>query len=322
MRSKIFVFALVWLLAIFLMGCGGKQPPKFALVDSHQGVSVDHPDQMAKETDRITTFPVVFHPFLNVECYDGYQGVWPVVAHKKGEPLKQGFAYINKEYSQNPFGFAIMEAVFLGAKSGMEDYRISLFNRDGVVWMISPFGEIFSESDGYDSEKLEEESKYRQEAFQAFGMSFSEIEARWKTMFQKEGIAVEKIVQEIKIGSPEWQEFRKRLLANFSEGYEMPNGEIRAGHFKTEDFRRVASQNPEISGWQRFFAGLRIPVVSSPEAVAFGTASSLVNSGIQEVMPGEEWHGHTANSSCKRKDLARQFKFLSEFETRRKQFFP
>jgi hypothetical protein len=102
----------------------------------------------------------------------------------------------------------------------------------------------------------------------------------------------------------------------------MPNGDIRAWHFKTEDFRRIASQNPEISGWQRFFAGLRIPVVPSPEAVAFGMASSLLNSGIQEVIPGEEWNGHTANSSCKRKDLARQFEFLSEFETRSKQFFP
>jgi LPS sulfotransferase NodH len=311
MFKRVFSVVLLLVLVLLLAGCAGNKPPKFALVDSHQGVSVDHPDQMAKETDKITVFPVVFHSFLNVECYNGYQGVWPVVAHRQGEPLKQGFAYINKEYSQNPFRFPIMEAVFLGGKSELKDYRIAIFNRDGVVWMFSPFGEVFSESDGYDSEKLEEDPEYRQKAFQAYGMKFSEVENSWKKLFRKHGVSVKQIVQEVKIGTPGWQELRKRLLSNFSEGYEMPNGEIRAGHFKTEEFRRIASQNPEITGWQRFFAGLRIPVVPSPEAVAFGAASSLINSGIQEMIPGEEWHGHTANSSCKRKDLAKQFRFIS-----------
>ncbi|MDZ7612158.1 MAG: hypothetical protein U5L10_05325 [Candidatus Moranbacteria bacterium] len=314
MSKKLFSASVLIVLAgLFLVGCAGnKQPPKFALVSSHQGVSVEHPDQMAKETDKITTFPVVFHPFLNVECYGGYKGVWPVEAYKQGEPLKQGFAYINEEYSQNPFGFAIMEAVFLGGKSGMEDYRISVFNRDAVVWMFSPFGKVFSEADGYDSQKLEDDPEYRQKAFQAYGLKFSQIETHWKNFFRSHGVAVEEIVQEIKIGGPGWKEFRKRLLSNFSESYEMPSGEIRAGHFKLDEFQKIAAKNPEITGWQRFFSGLRIPIVPSPEAIAFGMASSLVNSGIQEMIPGgEKWYGHTANSACKRKDLARQFQFLT-----------
>ena len=95
-------------------------------------------------------------------------------------------------------------------------------------------------------------------------------------------------------------------------GYEMPDGKIRAGYVPKEDLQKIYATNPRMTGWQKFLDGLYVPLVPTPEIIALGVGSSLLNGGISAIL-SSRWRSKTARSEGERRDLAEQFRNVIEF---------
>jgi hypothetical protein len=307
-------FLLTIVAVIFMSGCfGAKHVPKFAFTDPEKGVSVLHPDQMEKQTDRITTITVILESGLLVEA-DGLAGAWPVLV-EVDDKIREGFCYcLIKRSKENPWGILIAEYVFLGGVAELKGRKIIGVNQDGGAWAISPTGEFVSQSDGgFDSEKFEEDLKYRRDIFQRVGKTPEEIDDFWWNFLSNQGIALAgdfSVTEEIIIGSPKWKTYRKNLLSEMGHDYVMPDGEIRTGHVSRKELQKMVAVNPRMTGWQRFMDALFIPLAPSPEAIVFGMGSSLLKGGIAALM-SSHWNGKTARAECQRRDLASQMRFLT-----------
>lgn len=314
--KRLAIFLVVGLLAA---GCAGKHVPRFAYTDAENRVSVPHPDQIQQDTKMITTFLGVINPAFLVEV-DGLQGVWPALA-EVGDGYKEGFVYSLTDLSEElPWGVVIGEFVFLGSREELESSKIAYVNQDGGAWLAAPNSVILDAEKGeFDCERFEENKEYRHQIFQQGGLTLAEISDFWRKFASARGVATAEnftAINEIKIGSLEWQKFRERLLSEMGNGYRMPDGKIRAGFISRENLQKELMKNPRMTGWQRFMEALSIPIFPSPEGMAFGAASSLVRGGIAAWL-GSRWNGKTARSECQRRDLAQQLVFLNEFYQRK-----
>lgn len=310
---KFFLLAIVAI--VLLGGCGAKHVPSFAFTDPEKGVSVLHPDQMQKQTDRITTITAILEPGLLVEA-NGLAGAWPVLV-EVDDKIREGFCYaLIKRSEENPWGILIAEYVFLGGIDDLKGKKIIGVNQDGGAWAISPTGEFVSQSDGgFDSEKFEENLEYRRDIFQRVGKTLGEIDDYWRNFLSSQGIILENdfsAAEEIVIGSSRWEEYRKNLLSEMGHSYLMPDGQIRTGHIPRKELQKMVAVNPRMTGWQRFMDALFIPLAPTPEAIAFGFGSSLLKGGIAAWM-SSSWNGKTARANCERRDLAGQMRFLTGF---------
>lgn len=309
-------FLMVIVAIVFLGGClGNKHVPKFAFTDPERGVSVLHPDQIQKQTNKITTITVVLEPGLLVEA-DKLAGAWPVLA-EVDDKIKEGFCYsLTKRSEENPWGALFAEYVFVGGIKDLITRKLIGVNQDGGAWAISPTGDFVSQSDGgFDSEKFEEDLEYRKNIFQRVGKTPEEIDVFWRDFFSTQGIILAgnfSAVEEIAIGSDRWEVFRKRLLSEMGHNYVMPDGQIRTGYVSKKELQKIVATNPRMTGWQRFMDALFIPLAPTPEAIAFGLGSSLLKGGIAAWM-SSGWRGKTARAECQRRDLASQMRFLTGF---------
>lgn len=309
-------FLMVIVVIVLLSGCfGNKHVPKFAFTDPEKGVSVIHPDQIQKQANKVTTITVVLEPGLLVEA-DGLAGAWPVLV-EVDDKIREGFCYsLTNRSEKNPWGVLFAEYVFVGGIKDLTNKKLIGVNQDGGAWAISPTGDFVSQSDGgFDSEKFEDDLVYRKSIFQRVGKTPEEINVFWREFFSTQGIILAgdfSAVEEVTIGSPEWEAFRKRLLSEMGHDYVMPDGEIRTGYVSRKELQKIVATNPRMTGWQRFMDALFIPLAPTPEAIIFGLGSSLLKGGIAAWM-SSSWNGKTARAECQRRDLASQLRFLTGF---------
>lgn len=313
------VMFLVVLVGLAMVGCATKHVPKFAYTEAEQRVSVPHPDQIQQDTDKITTFWGVINPAFLVEA-DDLRGVWPALA-QVGDGYKEGFVFSLTSLSEEmPWGVVVGEFVFLGSKEEISSSKIVMVNQDGGAWLAGPNSVILDAEKGeYDCERFEKDKEYRNQIFQKGGLALPEINIFWQKFANARGIATAKefvAVNEIQIGSSEWEKFRKNLLSEMGNGYRMPDGKIRAGFITREELQKEMMKNPRMTGWQRFMEALSIPIFPSPEGMAFGAVSSLVRGGIA-TSSGNRWNAKTARSECQRRDVADQIVFLYNFYQRK-----
>lgn len=319
-RQKSLKFLLIGI--ILISGCATKagSPPSFASPKLEDGVNISHPDQIRKETDTICVFPVVFPPQLLVECVgNGYLGTWKLLSIDMRDPSRkivESFVYFKKgSYEKTPWGLPLLEAVTLGKLDNNKNHRYLLANRDGMVWLFSPLGKVYSEDDGYDSQKFEEDPEYRDQIFQELGMSMYDIFNSYRQRNLLEGLSF----GEIKIDSQDWKDFEKSLLASMPYEYTMPEGNIVASAHKKEQIQALIKTNPGLTGWQRFLERMYLPVVPGPEAMGLIGISQLLNHAFKELTGNPEFKGYSANSKIERKKLAGQFKFLIEQQNNNRQ---
>ena len=310
MKRKIEILVVLFL-AIFLGGCASVAPD-FAFKTVEESASANHPDQMQKEVDFVTRFPVVFPPKLLVETAGiGFIGTWPVIAVNASDPelkIKSGFAYFKQGYLETPWKLPLLEAVFYGELEDLRNYYFLLSNRDGMVWVFSPTGKVFTRKDGYDSKKLESDQNYRAEVFSGLGMNLQEIYAFWL----KQGWDCRDNLETIQInsGNPAWVRFEKNLLKSLPYQYQMADGKIIASGFDGKALEEAIKTNPGLSPWQRFLKGLRVPVVPSPEALGFSAISSILNFGFQELVSDPNIYGNSASATVTRAEMAEQIEFV------------
>ncbi len=326
--NRIYVFLL--LVSLMSGGCAQRSLPSFALAQPEQSNTITHPDKMEKAGGTIVEFVGALPPRFMVEVDYGVRGVWPLVGvslDNEQAPVIQGSCFSMEEYAfaSNPWRIpAPMECFVLGNKKELMDkkYAFVLVNKDGGVWMASPIGSVIgyeytiiddNKSNGvyYDYRKFEDDREYAISLMKEIGKTIPVIEKAYHKRLASFGVKfVGSAVQEISIkeGDPKWEEFRTRLLDEMNSGLELPDGEVVVSYLSQDEMKKLLSRNPRLTPWQRFLSGLQLPL-GTPEVMAIGFASSVINSGIAGFLD-DRWNVCTARGMCQRRDMSEQLAFM------------
>lgn len=312
------IFLLLIAGLLFLSGCASKEThvPDFAFAQPNQGVTAKHPDVMEKEGGTLTHFSAVMPPQFLVEVEYGVKGVWPLIAGHMSDanaPIADGFCYAIESlaFSNNPWGIVPMQCVILGKMEDFEGYRFALVNKDGGVWISSPAGGTMIDDRSWDVKKFEEDFDHRKEVLGKVGKTLDEIDRFWIDQFSHLGMETEGDVFELVIGSSrEWQDFRQSFISEMGYELTMPNGSVVVSSISRDEMVNRLARNPRITRWQKFLSRLSIPV-GTPEVIAFGAASSVLNGGIA-AMIDSEWKARVARGSGQYRDHASQMVYLMD----------
>ncbi len=321
----VYLFIVIALGSTLLLGgCAQRTTPSFALVQPEQGVTIEHPDQLEVDGGTIVAFTGVLPPRFLVEVDSGVRGVWPLIGvslSSEEASIVSGFCYTvpSQAFSANPWAVIPMQCGILGTKEKFTkgDYVFALVNKDGGVWIASPIGAVpgydytIVDDETYDFIKFEDDFEYRTELMREIGKSIYMVNQTWKGRIEGFGFtSTADDVQEIQIaeGNPQWEAFREKLLSEMGEALKLPNGEIVASYMSEEDMELLLAKNPMITPWQRFLAHVRVPI-GTPEVMAFGAASSLIDGGIAAFFDNT-WNACVARGTCQRRDMSEQLAFM------------
>ncbi|MBU1563810.1 hypothetical protein KKF83_01970 [Patescibacteria group bacterium] len=296
MKYKVMVVLIV--LAI-TMGCTStKYISKHALIDPAQAVSVPHPVEFQKSGVKEVT---VFQSILPLDCWVeivANGGVWPVLAGQAdGEEFK-GYAYlIGMDY----WGNFILEHIFCAS---LKDQEILFFNRD-AGWAYNLLGQNVK----YNPKKFDQDKVYRKDIFLKKGMTLSQLEKGWLDYFKSKGLDPKNLssVYRIKVGSPEWSQFKERLANKMSYRYKMADGQIRSGYLPLDDFQQIAVEMPGFSGGERFVKNFNIPLI--PSWVGLGI--SVLNASLAAATD-TGYEGFYRQAQVLRRDMTPLIHFIAE----------
>jgi len=306
------VLVLLMAILVTLTGCGGKY--ESISVNGYpipeQGNSIDDPNDLEKNSEQyVITFPLILSPGIwGVESIPDDQnkifgGVWPVVSSNPSGFLgKKGHAFATE---MNFWGDNVAQAMIVGRKSEID--RILYLSRDGHSAQV-----ISGEEIDYRYEKFDKDKNYQTKVFQS-GSSIDDIERFWKNYARTRGIRISEdhhFVKEIKIGSPQWDEFKTDLATRLNNNYRMPDGQIRYGFMSLEDFRKKVSKTYGTTPEQRFKREIRIPATIEPVTFSIGVVGSFLNGLI--AASSQPVTGYYSIAECKRSDLKIHFQELSD----------
>lgn len=311
-----YAYLAVMLLFVFLFGgCANtetKRLPDYARV-MERGSSAPHPDAMKQDGDSIVVFHVMIPPeFVVLETEKpSFDGVWPIIAKDMfGESslLEEGFCYSEGLKNLGEVLFVRGECVMIGAtKNDFKNYRFILANKDGGVWLASPFGgRVLSEgqSEGrWDFGRFENENAYQKGIFEKIGFTLEEIDEAWQSIVGVYGFRVQDVKEiEMSKSSSDWKEFKERYTAELGYGLQLPSGERVVSNFSRDKMVQLLAHNPLMTPKQRFLQHLNVSI-GTPKMMIFGTLSSILKGGIAATIDSE-WRASVARGTVQRKDLA------------------
>ena len=304
-------------LLLFLGGCAQQRHvPSFALAQPAEGVTAIHPDEMEKDGGILTQFTAVLPPQFLVEVEHGVKGVWPLVAGHMTDSeakIQDGFCYAveSLSFSNNPWGIVPMQCVIVGGIKDFDGYKLALVNKDGGVWISSPSGGSMLDDRSWNVEDFEDDFDHRREVLDKVGKTLQEINQFWIDQFLHLGMETDGDVFEIVVGSSdEWQIFRQSFIAEMGYELTMPDGSVVVSSISRDEMVNRLARNPRITRWQKFLSRLSIPI-GTPEVMAFGAASSVLNGGIA-AMIDNEWKVRVARGSGQHRDHAEQMVYLMQ----------
>ena len=306
MKRQIPWLMIIVLLGFFsLMGCAAPlEVTQNGFKQAEESSSIPHPVEVEKNGEHhVTMMPMILDPGLwGVEGFshkDLDVGIFPVITDGK----IKGYAIITEA---NLWADQVMWAIVVGKKSDIG--RVAYLSRDGhTIHDIS--GEEFT----YDSEKFEKDANYKNQIFSAVGMTVEEIESFWRKYSEARGLEIPadfQFVEEIKVGSDRWGEFKAQLATRLTENCKMPDGQIRSGFMSLEDFRKEASKNNGATLSQRFSRGVFVPAAVDPITLGVGTVGSFLN-GLIAASNGP-MEGFYSMAECRRGDLKPRFREMSK----------
>ncbi|MEA3272530.1 MAG: hypothetical protein U9P90_02575 [Patescibacteria group bacterium] len=307
---KIFLLAGIIIgVSIVLTGCASnpnKYLPKTVLTKPENAVSVPHPIEIEREKIRaITKFIAIMDPGLWTEVVYG-GGVWPALAQDNNGKISRGYGFLT---GVNFFGDFLIQFILSGTETKSRESRIIYLNRDNG-WAYTLLGQEIKE---YDPKKFDKDKKFQKKIFDK-GTTLSEIESFWKNYSKDKGIPNEYRVQGIKVGSQEWDNYKKEIKSNLKYNYKMPGGQIRCGYLPLKNFRQIASEMPGFSGAERWLEKAKLPLISLPFTgigllylVGTSIVSDAVTAGIDD-----SWSGFYGRATVIRYELAPLFRQISE----------
>ena len=296
---------LVLIPVLFLASCAAPvKVTQNGFKQAEESSSIPHPVEIEKDgAQHVTMLPIILDPGLwGVEGFshkDLDVGIFPVITDGK----VKGYALITEA---NLWADQVMWAIVVGKKSDIG--RVAYLSRDGHT-----IHDISGEEFAYDPDKFEKDVNYKKQLFSAVGMSIQEVEAFWRKYSEARGLEIPanfQFVEEIKIGTPRWEEFKAQLATRLTENYKMPDGQIRSGFMSLEDFRKEASKNNGATPSQRFSRGVFVPAAVDPITLGVGTVGSFLN-GLIAASNGP-MEGFYSMAECRRGDLKPRFREMSK----------
>jgi len=267
---------LVVLAMVMAAGCASSQGhlPKHALTDPADMVSIPHPVEIEKTGIKfITTFQCVMDLGLWVEVVNA-GGVWPFLAMTPDGKILNGYNYMS---GINYWGDFMLQFISHYSREELNGSKILYFNRDaGFAYHLN------GKQVPYNPKKFENDNEYRKKFFNEFGTTLSELNSFWIEYFENKGLDPPSdlsSVLEIRIGSPEWEGFKKKTAKVMKYNYKMADGQIRAGFLPLEQFRLMATEIPGFNGSQRFIKRAKVPLFALP----FTGAGMLIMAGANIV---------------------------------------
>lgn len=312
MKSLKLSFLLVALSVSIAMlsGCSIKADSvtKNGFGKAEEAMSMPHPAQMERDGEQyVVILPMILDSGLwGVEGFSQGKldvGIFPVITDGKAK----GYALITEA---NLWADQVMRAVVVGRKSDIG--KIAYLSRDGHAMYDVTGDELV-----FDAKKFDKDAGYKNEVFAAMGMDIPEIEGFWRKYSQARGIEIPadfQFVEEIKVGSARWEEFKTQLATRLPQRYKMADGKIRQGYMPLEDFQQEAMKNNSATPGQRFARKAVVPATIEPVTLAIGTVGSLLN-GLIAASNGP-MEGFYSLAECKRGDLKPRFREMSaDFKT-------
>lgn len=307
MKKSLLGFVLIVVILVSFFGCAtspNRQVSSYAFTQPEQAVSVPAPVQMAKNGVKyVTVFTAILDAGVwGVEGVNG-AGVWPALALQNGN-IHRGYVFVT---DLNWWGDFVLQGCVEGQISD-PNAKIIYLNRDGG-WVY----DLTSKESNYIPAKFSKDKSYEAQIFTSAGSTLADLDRFWLVYSEKRGTPIEsgmKFSKDIRVGTPEWDEFKKNLIQRMSYAYQMPGGEIREGFMSIEDFRREAAKNYGLTAGQRFRKQLRIPAGVDPISVGAGVAGTILN-GILAANQ-DSWTGFYARADALRKDLKPQFRLMQK----------
>jgi hypothetical protein len=303
---------IMTVLLLSICGCGGMYYPQHALMDPAQGVSIPHPAEAERNgIKEITYFTTIMEPGLLTEAV-GNGGVWPSLGKVKNQDkLLKGYAYLA---DLGKYGDFTLNHVYNFPEILLSQAKFIYLNRDGgTAYRLDG---LMIPVDQYDPEKFDKNTEYRNEIFEKFGMTFKELDNIWRnyivsnecSFLEGEGLFFDKacakkvaedladasMVVEIKVGSSEWEDYKKYLSRIMTHNHKMPDGEIRMSNLDLNEFRKDAVMNNGSDYGKRFLKNSTIPIsmligiTAGPVGLlaASNVAGDALNAGIDTSLKG------------------------------------
>jgi hypothetical protein len=318
--------ALITLIRVSLLGCAGKKGmyvPSYALTDPAQGASIPHPVTLERsQVKAITIFTAPMDASLLVEVVAG-GGVWPALGQKENGELIRGYAYLA---GLNYWGDFVLQFIFPASKTELAGVRFLYFNRDGG-WAYQINGQEVNalaqtkkagekEMVIYDPAKFDKSEADRKKVLTKYGWTLTEIESVIGEYLKDKDVSItpDRLIVEVEIGSPAWEEYKKHLAVKFPENYKLPGNEIRCGYLPLEMFRDVATEVPGFTGGQKYLKHANIPLAIVPftgAGMAVSAAAGLVGTAVVAGVD-DNWDGYYARATVLRHQLAPTIKWVCE----------
>jgi len=286
---------LVVYLIVLLAGC--------ASAPAKNQFSVQHPVELEKAgVTRIATFGFILPKDLIVEKPSGNTCQWPIIGDNSGT-LIEGIAYfVGYDNYANELVTARVENA---SASQVNSGRFVLLDRAGrraFDFITGKYGEV-------DQKKLRSDSGYRISIMSKFGHSPTELGAYWQSYAKKFWVKADGAsgVDEIQVGSPSWDEYKKEMEFSFPEMYKLGNGEIRIGAMGYDDYSREAARNPGITWWQRFRRDLKIGIPLVPEPISAGLGVAVPAAfAAYGATANKDPNGYYLDAQVSRKEVSDQ----------------
>ncbi|MDP2737036.1 MAG: hypothetical protein Q8O59_04645 [bacterium] len=275
-----------------------------ALTQPAHGISIPHPVEIQKAgIEAFTSFTIDMPPDLFTEV--NKDGVWQIDGYdsETGKRVVVGYGYWA---GLNHAGDPLIQCYIAKRRVELENLRFLIYSRDAICayqFDGEEAKEVLSEQEikdgkkplAYDAQKFDEDASYKKEFIAKFGQTLDKA------------IRVDEII----VGSPEWEKYCVEVNARFPEKYKMANGEIRIGSSSLDEFRWNAVQEPGFDGMSRFVDKLGIPLYFAPFAsVAYPVilGSSLAVTAIQANADSPQ--GLFGIAEITRRDMAPTFRYL------------
>lgn len=287
---------------LILMGCSSPYVSKHAIKDPAKAVSLPHPVEMEKaQVEVITQFVGIMAPELWPEVVAS-GGVWPTLARNQNGKIFEGFVYLS---GITYWGDFLLQFLFLSSREELANAEILYLNRDGG-WIYQLNGKEIS----YQADRFDNDKEYQAEIFKEYGWKLAELNNFWlRYLEQKELTPPNNLsgIQQIKLGTAEWRQFKKKLSAFLKYNYKMADGEIRIGYLPLNEFRQTAVSHSGLQFGDRFIRNLRIPFIFEP----IGMTASIANAAVAAAVD-EEIKGPYARAKVVRREMVPVFRYICQ----------
>lgn len=263
--------------------------------------SAPHPVEAEKRNvEKIVAFGFLMPKALLVEKPAGATAQWELRGDASDKEIKGTAFFSGRDPLGNEILTAQVENVSLSTLTSAT-FLILDQARTRCVSLVSGQWEFF------DEKKFSSDPGYRKAMLARKGSNLASIESTWAAYCKKHWLPAIVIMkpQEVKLGTAEWQAYKREMENSMSEFYKLRSGEVRMGTTPLDEFKREATENPGLTWWQRFRKNfvINIPLIPLPPVLLISLAESTIGASVGATM-FKDPSGYYWDTPVKRGDMS------------------